>query len=430
MICDTWRNEDIPSVFLTADRATLAQLPIKVSPVTSTTEILSKSRRNTQLPSPISPTTQPSPSAAESYSATVVEIEPTCMFGSKTNLIPIKGFVHEVLRRSRTSGCVLQTALCYLEAIKPRLPNLIKQEQAGLGTHFEPEVESRISMATPAEIESDNDINTSSDDGLDTVRICDTSSATVCLDAADSAPDGDTLKKPKAPSAPLAPLPPLPSPLLCPRRAFLAALILASKFTQDKCYSNRAWAKLSGLPAREISRCERTLGDALEWRLWVGKRPAVVSATPPSPPLVSRPVSRCRSESDLRRQRHASFLVAPEQILASANVPPTPSEVLVDRPNLSGLRRSSTLPADAFSVQRPPKVEAVDQYMASPEADYISSLPNVDVQVRIQFILFLFFFSHIRIISDSTSLLPSNILPRRSFRQMTTLAVRARLLQI
>ncbi|TEB17658.1 hypothetical protein FA13DRAFT_702152 [Coprinellus micaceus] len=51
----------------------------------------------------------------------------------------------------------------------------------------------------------------------------------------------------------------LPSPLLCPRRAFLAALILASKFTQDKCYSNRAWAKLSGLPPREIGRCERAL---------------------------------------------------------------------------------------------------------------------------------------------------------------------------
>ncbi|KAK7027087.1 hypothetical protein R3P38DRAFT_2527304, partial [Favolaschia claudopus] len=43
----------------------------------------------------------------------------------------------------------------------------------------------------------------------------------------------------------------LPSPLLCP--------------TQDKCYSNRALAKHSGLPAREIGRCERALGDALDW---------------------------------------------------------------------------------------------------------------------------------------------------------------------
>ncbi|KIO09896.1 hypothetical protein M404DRAFT_63777, partial [Pisolithus tinctorius Marx 270] len=58
---------------------------------------------------------------------------------------------------------------------------------------------------------------------------------------------------------------------------FLASLILASKFMQDRCYSNRAWAKLSGLSPREIGRCERALGEALEWRLWVGKLPAAQS---------------------------------------------------------------------------------------------------------------------------------------------------------
>ena len=34
--------------------------------------------------------------------------------------------------------------------------------------------------------------------------------------------------------------------LLCPRRTFLASVILASKFLQNKCYSNCAWAKLLG----------------------------------------------------------------------------------------------------------------------------------------------------------------------------------------
>jgi PHO85 cyclin-5 len=53
-------------------------------------------------------------------------------------------------------------------------------------------------------------------------------------------------KKPKIPSGPLPPLAPLPSPLLCPRRPFLDLLILATKFAQDRCYSNKAWAKLSG----------------------------------------------------------------------------------------------------------------------------------------------------------------------------------------
>ncbi|KAF8954724.1 hypothetical protein BDZ97DRAFT_1588381, partial [Flammula alnicola] len=55
----------------------------------------------------------------------------------------------------------------------------------------------------------------------------------------------------------------------CPRNTFLASLILASKFFQDKCYSNRPWAKLSVLPPREIGRCERALGQALEWSFWV-----------------------------------------------------------------------------------------------------------------------------------------------------------------
>ncbi|KAF8332070.1 uncharacterized protein EI90DRAFT_2919227, partial [Cantharellus anzutake] len=59
------------------------------------------------------------------------------------------------------------------------------------------------------------------------------------------------------------------SPLHDARRTFLASLVLASKFQQDRAYSNKAWAKLSGLPAQEVTRCENALGNALQWRLWV-----------------------------------------------------------------------------------------------------------------------------------------------------------------
>ncbi|KAF8826115.1 hypothetical protein HHX47_DHR6000453 [Lentinula edodes] len=69
------------------------------------------------------------------------------------------------------------------------------------------------------------------------------------------------------PPLPLPPLPLLPSPLLCPRRTFLASLILATKFIHDKSYSNRAWSTVCKLPSREVSRCERALGNALQWRL-------------------------------------------------------------------------------------------------------------------------------------------------------------------
>jgi hypothetical protein len=49
---------------------------------------------------------------------------------------------------------------------------------------------------------------------------------------------------------------------------FMVALV---KFVQDKCYSNKVWAKLCGLPEWEVSCYEHALGDALGWQLWVGK---------------------------------------------------------------------------------------------------------------------------------------------------------------
>ncbi|KAG8685541.1 hypothetical protein FRC09_014682, partial [Ceratobasidium sp. 395] len=59
-------------------------------------------------------------------------------------------------------------------------------------------------------------------------------------------------------------------PLLDPRRVYLAAIILGSKFLLDRTYTNKTWAAVSGLDALEVGRCERALGEALHWRLWVG----------------------------------------------------------------------------------------------------------------------------------------------------------------
>jgi hypothetical protein len=78
---------------------------------------------------------------------------------------------------------------------------------------------------------------------------------TVCLSDEDPDVVSDHCKTSSMAPEPTATMSPLPSLLLSPRRTFLAALILASKFSQEKCYLNRAWAKLSGLPPREIGRC-------------------------------------------------------------------------------------------------------------------------------------------------------------------------------
>lgn len=53
----------------------------------------------------------------------------------------------------------------------------------------------------------------------------------------------------------------------CGRRMFLAALILASKYLQDRNYSTRAWSKISGLKATEINANERVFLATVNWKL-------------------------------------------------------------------------------------------------------------------------------------------------------------------
>ncbi|KAH9166126.1 hypothetical protein EDB89DRAFT_1835769, partial [Lactarius sanguifluus] len=55
----------------------------------------------------------------------------------------------------------------------------------------------------------------------------------------------------------------------CPHRAFLASLILVSKFMQSEWYPNCTWAKLVGLPTQKISRCKNAPDETLGWTLWV-----------------------------------------------------------------------------------------------------------------------------------------------------------------
>ncbi|KAI0302524.1 hypothetical protein BC826DRAFT_984817 [Russula brevipes] len=316
-LCEIWNPHDIPAVFLTQTCSTTLPSPThNILPVNGppNSTILTAFA---QLPSP--PITPPYlPSTASSPHARV-------------NAAPLKSFVHEVLRRSRTSCSVLQTALCYIEALRSKVPDLVHQEQTGEGIRGEVDQGSRVLspddlrlQEPPKEVDIDEIIDPVhfassdrfSDDVPPTVRMLDDN----LLAMPDVAPRCDVEKRSRTPSEDLPSLPPLPSPLLCPRRTFLASLILASKFTQDKCFSNRAWAKLAGLPAREIGRCERALGEALEWRLWVGKMP-VYGVLP-----------RSQSAGELFSCR------ASNGINASMDSP---------SPVINVVRRSSTLPAHA-----------------------------------------------------------------------------------
>ncbi|CEG72739.1 hypothetical protein RMATCC62417_08239 [Rhizopus microsporus] len=55
----------------------------------------------------------------------------------------------------------------------------------------------------------------------------------------------------------------------CGRRMFLAALICAHKYLYDNTFTNASWAKISRLPAKEISQAERAILQMLDYRLFV-----------------------------------------------------------------------------------------------------------------------------------------------------------------
>ncbi|KAI8970392.1 cyclin-domain-containing protein, partial [Mycotypha africana] len=59
--------------------------------------------------------------------------------------------------------------------------------------------------------------------------------------------------------------------MTCGRRMFLAALISAHKFLQDKTYKNSAWSKVSGLNVKEINHAEKVFLQLLDYRLMVKK---------------------------------------------------------------------------------------------------------------------------------------------------------------
>ncbi|KAF7557519.1 hypothetical protein G7046_g6009 [Stylonectria norvegica] len=115
--------------------------------------------------------------------------------GSKA-VLPLRTFIQETLRRSRTSYSTLQVALYYLILIKPHVPK--------------------------------HNFTTEQPDDRHADRA-----------------------------------------LQCGRRMFLAALILASKYLQDKNYSARAWSKISGLNTLEINQNEIAFLLAVNWKLHI-----------------------------------------------------------------------------------------------------------------------------------------------------------------
>ncbi|KAK7513911.1 uncharacterized protein IWZ02DRAFT_6021 [Phyllosticta citriasiana] len=135
---------------------------------------------------------------------------------SGRGVLPLRTFIQETLRRSRTSYSTLQVALYYLILIKAHVPK---------------------------------------------------------IDFTMEQPEDQSLRA-----------------LQCGRRMFLAALILASKYLQDRNYSARAWSKISGLKVHEINTNEMAFLKAVNWKLHITDpiferwQAIVLRASPSHPP--------------------------------------------------------------------------------------------------------------------------------------------------
>ncbi|GAA5806032.1 hypothetical protein HPULCUR_011560 [Helicostylum pulchrum] len=114
-------------------------------------------------------------------------------------VVPLRTFIQEVLKRSRTTYSTLQTALFYLFRSRPEIKLHMTRMQQQQSTQWE--------------------------------------------DAYVS----------------------------CGRRMFLASLVVASKFVQDKTYRNSAWAKIAGLPVAEINAAERIFLNIIDYRLYISQ---------------------------------------------------------------------------------------------------------------------------------------------------------------
>ncbi|KAH7112346.1 hypothetical protein EDB81DRAFT_827631 [Dactylonectria macrodidyma] len=58
-------------------------------------------------------------------------------------------------------------------------------------------------------------------------------------------------------------------PIQCPRRMFISALMLGWKYTQEKSYSSKVWARISGLRLKEINSNEAMFLIIIDWRLYI-----------------------------------------------------------------------------------------------------------------------------------------------------------------
>ncbi|GAA5826674.1 hypothetical protein JCM3770_003229 [Rhodotorula araucariae] len=222
---------------------------------------------------------------------------------SNPGVLPLQWFVKEVLRRSRTSCSTLQLALYYLHKSRREIRDAVARADASRGemVRLEQELKAAKARAAPGACASASYPSPprSPSDELDAAHATHASALASEL--------GERFSQLVEAQN---------SPVLCGRRMFLAALISASKYLQDRNYSNRAWAKISGLAVGEINKNERAFLKVVQFQLhlraedfqrWTERLATLSpSPSPQSSPAPPEPLTATTSSSRHGLARAAS----------------------------------------------------------------------------------------------------------------------------
>lgn len=169
--------------------------------------------------------------------------------------------------------------------------------------------------------------------------------------------------------------------LQCGRRMFLAALILASKYLQDRNYSARAWSKISGLKVCEINTNEMAFLKAVNWKLHFPEplfdrwQHILMKYTPQQPPSPGSPfggsndawkaaILRLTPELDTVDISERTFQVSAPS-LRNRITPPPPLTCLANAP--------SAMPSPVTSI--PPRVLEPTPHMPPPTPSLVRMGP-------------------------------------------------------
>lgn len=139
----------------------------------------------------------------------------------QAKIMSTRNFIHEILKRSKTTYATLQISLFYLFRVK----KVVHERLVRRSTALPP--------TPPSSQFSDED-------------------------------DDLPVRKRQVSER-------LDDIMCCGRRMFLASLMVSSKYLHDKNYRNRAWAKISGLDIDEINAAELAFLRLIEYKLYVSK---------------------------------------------------------------------------------------------------------------------------------------------------------------